>query len=137
MVEDAVGRILLMRRTDTGNWSVPGGAVEEGDTFATAAVHELREETRLQAEENDLIPFACLSDPRWMRVRFPNGDAVQSFNVCFLLRRWSGEPAHDGRESSEVGFFEAAGLPTPLLPFVRRVLELRRSFAETGAFQSS
>ena len=91
---------------------------------------------RQPGEASDLIPFACLSDPRWMLFTFPNEDTVQSFNVCFLLRRWTGKLAHDGIESSEVGFFDSENLPTPMMPFVRQVLNLHRSFANTGVFQS-
>ena len=39
VVNDA-GAILLIRRTDNGNWAVPGGAVDLGESVAQAAVRE-------------------------------------------------------------------------------------------------
>jgi len=39
------GEILLIRRTDNGNWAVPGGAIDLGESVAQAAVRETREES--------------------------------------------------------------------------------------------
>jgi ADP-ribose pyrophosphatase YjhB (NUDIX family) len=39
VVNDA-GEILLIRRTDNGNWAVPGGAIDLGESVAQAAVRE-------------------------------------------------------------------------------------------------
>ena len=51
VVED--GRLLLVRRgrpPGVGEWSVPGGRVEAGETMAEAVVRELAEETGLSGE---------------------------------------------------------------------------------------
>jgi hypothetical protein len=39
------GRVLLARCTDTGNWELPGGAIEPGETATAAAEREVLEET--------------------------------------------------------------------------------------------
>ncbi|WP_313065554.1 NUDIX hydrolase [Paraburkholderia sp. LEh10] len=41
-------RILLVGKTNS-RWSLPGGKPDAGETFETAAMRELMEETRLQA----------------------------------------------------------------------------------------
>ena len=45
IVVDDRNRILLQRRTDSGNWALPGGAMDIGETFAESAVREVKEET--------------------------------------------------------------------------------------------
>ena len=57
VVEDD-GRLLLVRRgTDPGRgqWSVPGGRVEPGESAAEALVREVLEETGLVVEAGELV----------------------------------------------------------------------------------
>jgi 8-oxo-dGTP diphosphatase len=42
------GRIVLIRRRDTGQWGLPGGMVDWGEDIATTARRELAEETGLE-----------------------------------------------------------------------------------------
>jgi 8-oxo-dGTP diphosphatase len=39
------GRIVLVRRRDTGEWALPGGTLEWGETLRNAIARELAEET--------------------------------------------------------------------------------------------
>jgi len=44
----ADGRIVLIRRRDTGQWGLPGGMVDWGEDVITTARRELTEETGLE-----------------------------------------------------------------------------------------
>jgi predicted RNase H-like HicB family nuclease len=43
VVTNHAGDILMIRRTDNGNWALPGGAIDLGESVAQAAVRETRE----------------------------------------------------------------------------------------------
>src|SRR5690606_5427362 len=51
LVVDGEGRVLLGRRTDTGQWATPGGHVEEDEDFSEAALRELREEAGIVGKD--------------------------------------------------------------------------------------
>ena len=52
------GRVLLVKRGHpplAGEWSIPGGVLELGETVRAAAVREAREETCLTVEPEELL----------------------------------------------------------------------------------
>jgi mutator protein MutT len=52
------GRLLMVRRGQlpaVGEWSVPGGRVESGETLAEAVVREVAEETGLEVVCGELV----------------------------------------------------------------------------------
>ena len=100
VVVDDLGRILLQRRSDNGLWSIPGGAMEIGETIAETAVRETREETGL--EVRPLYVIAVYSDPRHV-VEYVDGEVRQQFSVCFACEVIGGELSTSD-ESSEVTF---------------------------------
>jgi 8-oxo-dGTP pyrophosphatase MutT (NUDIX family) len=137
VVEDEERRVLLQRRDDTGEWSLPGGTAEEGDGFADTALRELAEECGLEVERGDLHPFAALSDPRYGRLVYPDGSVMYGFTLCFQVLRWRGEPRCRDGESLELRFFAQDALPDGLKVQVTRVLELLGQSLEEGRFVTS
>ncbi len=49
IARDGEGRILLVRRGDTGTWALPGGTLEWGETLAATLPRELAEECGVDA----------------------------------------------------------------------------------------
>jgi ADP-ribose pyrophosphatase YjhB (NUDIX family) len=93
------GAVLLIRRTDNGNWALPGGAIEMTESVADAAVRETFEETGIQIEVTGLL--GIYSDPRHI-IHFTSNDEVRrEFSVVVTARPVGGEPTVS-TESSEV-----------------------------------
>jgi ADP-ribose pyrophosphatase YjhB (NUDIX family) len=58
IIKDPGGRLLLIRRghaPEAGRWSLPGGRVEPGESDQQAVIREIREETGLEIECDQLI----------------------------------------------------------------------------------
>lgn len=96
VVPSEEGQILLIRRASgpyEGQWALPGGFVEVGETLEDAAVREAGEETGLEVEIVHLV--GVYSDPD----RDPRGHNV---SCAYLARAQSGEPsaASDAAEAS-------------------------------------
>ena len=68
VVTDDAGRILLIRRTDNGNWAPPSGAIDLGESMIDAAVRETLEESGTECEVTGLVGGSrCLASAssRW------------------------------------------------------------------------
>jgi len=48
---DTNNRMLLVQRADTGQWAIPGGGCEVGESWAATAAREVREEIGLRIED--------------------------------------------------------------------------------------
>src|SRR5579859_6608044 len=108
VVADDDGRILLIRRTDNGNWAVPGGAIDLGESMIDSAIRETREESGIDCEIIGLV--GIFTDPRHV-IRYTSNDEVrQEFSILLTGRAVSGEPTASS-ETSEVHWIEPARLP--------------------------
>ncbi|MFN8539352.1 MAG: NUDIX domain-containing protein [Thermomicrobiales bacterium] len=130
VIRDGQGRVLLMRRSDFGYWSLPGGAIEIGQSATETLEREVREETGLEVIR--ATPFALYTNPR-DSVTYPNGDQVQLFALTFLVEEWSGEPRADGDESLEVAFFPTDQLPEFHPPHRQTLIDVQ-TYLANGQF---
>lgn len=98
-------RVLLTKRRDFAVWCVPGGALEDGETLAQAAVREAREETGLEIRLTGLV--GTYSRPYW-----PAGGAHE---VLFAAQSTGGTLLTSTDETTDAGYFGRDELPGPLL----------------------
>ena len=108
IIED--GRVLLVKRGHpplAGEWSIPGGVLELGETLREAVVREAQEETSLSVATADLLGV-------YDRVlRDDDGRTLYHFVlVDFLCRRISGnlQAAGDAAEARWCTPTETSGL---------------------------
>lgn len=97
--------VLMIRRTDNGNWAVPGGTVDLGESVAQAAVRETLEESGIECKITGIV--GIYSDPRHVILYTSNGEARQEFSIVLTARAVSGRPTPSS-ESSEVRWVPAA-----------------------------
>jgi ADP-ribose pyrophosphatase YjhB (NUDIX family) len=97
-VQDEAGRVLMIRRTDSGKYAIPGGGQEFGETISQTVVREVKEETGIDVEVTDLI--GVYTDPGHV-IAYTDGEVRQEFSICFRARPIGGE-LRTSSESSEV-----------------------------------
>lgn len=72
--------VLLNLRTDTHNWSLPGGYLEYGETFAQGLVREYKEDSGLDVRI--VRPLKLFDDGE---TKYPNGDVAQTIAMLYLV----------------------------------------------------
>ncbi|MYR56664.1 NUDIX domain-containing protein [Streptomyces sp. SID625] len=120
VVRDAEGRVLLHRRSDTGEWSLLSGILEPGEQPATGVVREVMEETGIRVVAERLAAVTVSPE-----VRHSSGDLAQYLELVFACR-----PAGPGQvaraaddETLEVRWFTPDALP-PVRESVRERIAL-------------
>ncbi|MFN3742241.1 MAG: NUDIX domain-containing protein [Anaerolineales bacterium] len=114
-------RVLLTRRADNGEWCLPGGALEAGESVEEACIREFYEETGLEVRPIRLVGVYSNRD---VLIEYPDGNRVQMVVLHFEVE------AHGGKmrlspETTEIGFFSLAEIQKMKLigPHYQRILD--------------
>ncbi len=102
--------LLLEKRTDTGDWCTPGGAIELGETLEDALKREIKEETNLDIANPQLFDIKAN-----VHMVYPNKDEVYYTDIVFEINEFWGELKPD-KESKELAFFALDNLPENIMP---------------------
>jgi ADP-ribose pyrophosphatase YjhB (NUDIX family) len=109
-------KVLLCKRNNEGSlpgeWSIPGGKVNEGETPIDGAVREFYEETNLEITKPINL---CGMLKRYTR----DGLTVKGLMYTFILEVDEEiypdlEKALDGEEHCLCGYFDVDNIPTPI-----------------------
>ena len=120
VVVDDGGRVLLIRRgkaPDLGEWSIPGGAVELGESIEDALRREIREETGLEVAVGRLLEI-------FERVERDEAGAIRFHYVVIDYRcTVTGGELCAGDDALDAAFVDPADLDRyALRTSVRRVI---------------
>ncbi|MCM0673979.1 NUDIX domain-containing protein [Micromonospora phytophila] len=129
VVRDNAGRVLLIQRSDNGQWAMPAGAMELGESIADCAVREVREETGLRALR--VSAFSLYTGPDRTQTNM-FGHTYQVFTAAFRVEEWDGELARITDETTDAGFFPRDRLPVPLSASVTETLADLDVFEQTN-----
>jgi len=119
LVFDERRRLLLQRRTDSGDWGTIGGALEPGESLEETAARELWEEAGLTAKS---FRFVDLLSGRDMYYRYPHGDEVYNVMAVYEAAGVEGTPVVNDDEGIELNYFELGDRMAGLNPFTELVL---------------
>ena len=99
-------KLLLIKEKD-GRWSLPGGGLEVGETFADGLEREIDEELGVNVVRQNKQPkFA------WTLIDESHKNPVPKLILAFEVEINSFEFKNDARESVETGFFTAEEMKT-------------------------
>ena len=93
------GAVLLIQRSDNGNWSMPGGAQDPGESLTATARRETREETGVDVRIIGLV--GIFTDPKHVVHYTSNDEVRQEFTVIYRAEYLDGQPTPSD-ESTEV-----------------------------------
>ena len=121
IVRNGRDEVLLVRRADDGNWELPGGRIEVGESAMSAAVREVAEEAGVVIMVSTLA--GVYSDPRHVLV-YPGDRVHQQIAICFHATALdAGQARPDTEETTEARWFEPGTTSAlPMHPTMRERL---------------
>ena len=78
-------KVLVGRSVGKEYFIHPGGKIEPGETPKQAVIRELKEEFRINVQEEDLVEFDKNTAPA------ANSPEVNVHMIVFLVKKWQGE----------------------------------------------
>jgi 8-oxo-dGTP pyrophosphatase MutT (NUDIX family) len=113
--------ILLLRRFNTGyrdgEYSVPAGHLDGGETVLAAAAREAGEEVGVQIDTDDIIFSSVMH----------RNEGEERIDFFVHVKKWSGDPFNaEPDKCDELRWAQTGLLPENIIPYVRRAIENHR-----------
>lgn len=115
-------QVLLLRRFNTGyadgQYSVPAGHLDGGETVIAAALREAEEETGLRLDANSVIFSSVVH-------RMEEEERVDFF---VHVRQWQGEPVNSEPDKcDELRWANVNELPDTIISYVKKAIQNHRT----------
>ncbi|MBU0660875.1 NUDIX domain-containing protein [Patescibacteria group bacterium] len=124
-------QVLLLRRFNTGygdgNYSLPAGHVDPGETFTQCIMREGLEEIGVTIHQQQLSLSHIMHRNNPMK---KNDERIDAF---FIAKKWEGEIENkEPHKCDDLSWFSLDDLPENILPYVKKVL----GYINQGVFYS-
>lgn len=118
MVMNEKSEVLLLRRQGkvfaSGQYGLPGGKIEAGETALEGARRETMEEVGIEVKELQLVHVLDRQ----------GSDDTEFYLFCFKAQSWIGAPCNkEPHKCSEIGWFALDSLPENVMPAHRHIIE--------------
>lgn len=102
---------ILLQQRHNGNWGLPGGLMDLGESFEEVAKREVFEETGLIVEELKLLNVYA-GEKYYIKVE--NGDELYSATAVYYTDKVCGELKIDRHEAIDLQYFSYENMPDRL-----------------------
>lgn len=120
IVRDGQNRVLFIRRADNGQWGLPAGGIDPGETPAEAVVREVHEETGLEVR---VARVAGVFGGKGFRMQYENGDWAEYTVVVFDCEVVGGELAPVDGEALAFRYFAPNEIPKLQVAYPRTLFQ--------------
>jgi 8-oxo-dGTP pyrophosphatase MutT (NUDIX family) len=121
------GQVLLTRRQDNGQWCLPGGHMDLGETLDQTAMREAQEETGLTVQLERLVG---LYSSYFAPGAFGHSSPARAILVALFRAYATGGNLTLNAEVTEFGWFDPDHLPQALIP--QHVQRIHNAAQETS-----
>lgn len=129
------GEVKMIYANHFDYWTPIGGHVELGDSWQSAAMHELSEEGGIEADEADMELAATMSGPGRI-YQYADG-TTQPFTLIFVCRKWITESTPtDTEEIADAEWVSVEkAIEKSANPRTKLILNACQKYLETGKVQ--
>ena len=115
-------KILLLRRFNTGyldgQYSLPAGHVEQGESFSQCILREAEEEAGITIHPEDLKVAHI------MHRNSGHAELNERIDVFFTAEKWNGEISNrEPHKCDDLSWFDLDRLPENIIPYVEQAID--------------
>ena len=97
--------VLLTRRADNGQWCLPGGGLDVGESISECCEREVEEETGLIVR---IVRLTGVYSNKNDLLHYPDGNIVQAISMNFDCRAVGGELMKKTQEATDIQWFKVS-----------------------------